>query len=91
MEVIRQNEGPSSSVRVQVGAVSCDECGAIPWDELQVSRFSQPIRLQIVFRSSINSPHFVVLSSLCCWCCYLAIIWGRGGGGKRKSLEGIYI
>lgn len=39
VEVIRQNEGPSSSVRLQVAAVSCDECGAIPWDELQVSWF----------------------------------------------------
>lgn len=36
MEVIRQQEGPKSSVRLQVAAVSCDECGAIPWDELQV-------------------------------------------------------
>ncbi|KAH8403395.1 hypothetical protein KR222_011858, partial [Zaprionus bogoriensis] len=36
VEVIRQQEGPKSSVRLQVAAVSCDECGAIPWDELQV-------------------------------------------------------
>ncbi|XP_034473082.1 UHRF1-binding protein 1-like isoform X2 [Drosophila innubila] len=35
VEVIRQQEGPKSSVRLQVAAVSCDECGAIPWDELQ--------------------------------------------------------
>ncbi|XP_036328195.1 UHRF1-binding protein 1-like isoform X4 [Rhagoletis pomonella] len=35
VELIRQNEGNSSSLRVQVAAVSCDECGAIPWDELQ--------------------------------------------------------
>lgn len=36
VEVIRQNRGPLSSIRVQVAAVSCDECAAIPWDELQV-------------------------------------------------------
>ncbi|KAH8287910.1 hypothetical protein KR018_006975, partial [Drosophila ironensis] len=36
VELIRQQEGPKSSVRLQVAAVSCDECGAIPWDELQV-------------------------------------------------------
>ncbi|XP_030238597.1 UHRF1-binding protein 1-like isoform X3 [Drosophila navojoa] len=35
VELIRQQEGPKSSVRLQVSAVSCDECGAIPWDELQ--------------------------------------------------------
>ncbi|ALC39333.1 CG34126 [Drosophila busckii] len=35
VELIRQQEGPQSSVRLQVAAVSCDECGAIPWDELQ--------------------------------------------------------
>uniref|UniRef100_W8B936 UHRF1-binding protein 1-like n=1 Tax=Ceratitis capitata TaxID=7213 RepID=W8B936_CERCA len=35
VELIRQNEGNSSSLRLQVAAVSCDECGAIPWDELQ--------------------------------------------------------
>ncbi|KAH8329538.1 hypothetical protein KR074_012549, partial [Drosophila pseudoananassae] len=35
VELIRQQEGPKSSVRLQVAAVSCDECGAIPWDELQ--------------------------------------------------------
>lgn len=54
LEVIRQNEGPTSSLRLQVAAVSCDECGAIPWDELQVSLFAQSIRLQIVFYSTIN-------------------------------------
>ncbi|KAH8409916.1 hypothetical protein KR009_000845, partial [Drosophila setifemur] len=36
VELIRQQEGAKSSVRLQVAAVSCDECGAIPWDELQV-------------------------------------------------------
>ncbi|XP_037957777.1 UHRF1-binding protein 1-like isoform X2 [Teleopsis dalmanni] len=35
VELIRQNEGYSSALRVQVAAISCDECGAIPWDELQ--------------------------------------------------------
>ncbi|XP_032595090.1 UHRF1-binding protein 1 isoform X3 [Drosophila grimshawi] len=37
VEIIRQQEGPKSSVRLQVAAVSCDECGAIPWDELQIA------------------------------------------------------
>lgn len=36
VEFIRENRGPFSSVRAQVAAISCDECGAIPWDELQV-------------------------------------------------------
>lgn len=36
VEFIRQNRGPLSSIRAQVAAISCDECGAIPWDELQV-------------------------------------------------------
>lgn len=36
VEIIRQNRGPISAIRVQVQAVSCDECGAIPWDEFQV-------------------------------------------------------
>lgn len=36
VEVIRQNQGPKASIRLQVAAVSCDECSAIPWDELQV-------------------------------------------------------
>lgn len=37
VEVIRQQEGNNSTLRVQVAAIQCDECGAIPWDELQVS------------------------------------------------------
>lgn len=37
VEVIQQKEGNTSTLRVQVAAISCDECGAIPWDELQVS------------------------------------------------------
>lgn len=36
VEVIRQNVGNISSIRLQVSAVSCDECGSIPWDEFQV-------------------------------------------------------
>ncbi|KAI8118593.1 UHRF1-binding protein 1-like [Lucilia cuprina] len=35
VEVIRQQEGNNSTLRVQVAAIQCDECGAIPWDELQ--------------------------------------------------------
>lgn len=38
VELIRQNRGPVSAIRVQVAAVSCDECGAIPWDEFQVQK-----------------------------------------------------
>uniref|UniRef100_A0A1B0GCL5 Uncharacterized protein n=1 Tax=Glossina morsitans morsitans TaxID=37546 RepID=A0A1B0GCL5_GLOMM len=38
VELIQQNEGNNSTLRVQVAAISCDECGAIPWDELQVCR-----------------------------------------------------
>lgn len=37
LELIRQNRGPLSAIRVQVAAVSCDECGSIPWDEFQAS------------------------------------------------------
>lgn len=36
LEFIRQNRGPLSAIRVQVAAVSAEECGAIPWDEFQV-------------------------------------------------------
>lgn len=36
VEVIHQNVGNESSLRLQLSALSCDECGAIPWDELQV-------------------------------------------------------
>ncbi|KAL5279581.1 UHRF1BP1L family protein [Megaselia abdita] len=35
VELLKQNEGYHSSLRLQVAAVSADECGAIPWDELQ--------------------------------------------------------
>ncbi|XP_037024390.1 UHRF1-binding protein 1-like isoform X3 [Bradysia coprophila] len=35
VEVIRQQKGCSSSLRLQISALTCDECGAIPWDELQ--------------------------------------------------------
>lgn len=37
VELLKQNEGYHSSLRLQVAAVSADECGAIPWDELQVN------------------------------------------------------
>ncbi|EDW25338.1 GL26541, partial [Drosophila persimilis] len=50
VELIRQQEGPKSSVRLQVAAVSCDECGAIPWDELQsLFKFVCQILLQTKF------------------------------------------
>lgn len=38
LEFIRQNRGPLSAIRVQVAAVSVEECGAIPWDEFQVKK-----------------------------------------------------
>lgn len=38
VEFIRQNRGPLSAIRAQIAAVSCDECGAIPWDEFQVQK-----------------------------------------------------
>lgn len=41
VELIRQNRGPISAIRVQVSAVSCDECGAIPWDEFQVKQIQK--------------------------------------------------
>ncbi|XP_055916203.1 bridge-like lipid transfer protein family member 3B isoform X5 [Eupeodes corollae] len=40
VEVIKQNEGYSSSLRLQVAAISCNECGSIPWDELQTAHQS---------------------------------------------------
>lgn len=46
--MIRQQEGPKSSVRLQVAAVSCDECGAIPWDELQVGHVLTSLQLLII-------------------------------------------
>lgn len=39
VEVIHQTIGSTSSMRLQLSALACDECGAIPWDELQVSSF----------------------------------------------------
>lgn len=36
VEIIRQQKGCASSLRLQISALTCDECGAIPWDELQV-------------------------------------------------------
>lgn len=50
VELIRQNHGPLSSIRMQVAALTCDECAAIPWDELQVI-------------SSIHLPLSINLSS----------------------------
>ncbi|PSN57252.1 hypothetical protein C0J52_02548 [Blattella germanica] len=35
VEFIQQSQGFSSSIKVQVSSVTCDECGAIPWDEFQ--------------------------------------------------------
>lgn len=39
VELIRQNKGFNSSLRLQVAAVESSECGAIPWDEFQVRVF----------------------------------------------------
>lgn len=37
VEVIHQTVGRTSSLRLQMSALTCDECAAIPWDELQVN------------------------------------------------------
>lgn len=55
VEFIRQNRGPASAIRMQIAAISCDECGAIPWDEFQVQKNSfhqctHTYSLQISFR-----------------------------------------
>ncbi|KAJ9601040.1 hypothetical protein L9F63_000775, partial [Diploptera punctata] len=48
VEFIQQSQGFSSSVKVQVSSLSCDECGSIPWDEFRVfnnkSKFSSRSR-----------------------------------------------
>jgi hypothetical protein len=36
VEFVQQSQGFSSAVKVQVSSLTCDECGAIPWDEFQV-------------------------------------------------------
>lgn len=64
VEVIRQNRGPLSSIRVQVAAVSCDECAAIPWDELQVLLFISYSDVRHFFSSnSLNYLIFVAFFS----------------------------
>lgn len=51
VEFIRQNRGPVSAIRVQVAAVSTEECSAIPWDEFQV----QKIGFRHILSHSINT------------------------------------
>lgn len=69
--MIRQQEGPKSSVRLQVAAVSCDECGAIPWDELQVGHVLTSLQLLIIiifFIYKLINSYFVLYinNSFCC-------------------------
>ncbi|XP_055295755.1 bridge-like lipid transfer protein family member 3B isoform X2 [Sitodiplosis mosellana] len=55
VEIIRQNRGPISAIRVQVSAVSCDECGAIPWDEFQ-TKFGARCRAWNIAQFNQESP-----------------------------------
>lgn len=36
VEFVKQSQGFSSTIKVQVSSLTSDECGAIPWDEFQV-------------------------------------------------------
>ncbi|KAG5675899.1 hypothetical protein PVAND_005758 [Polypedilum vanderplanki] len=70
VELIRQNVGQSSVARIQVSAVSLEECTAIPWDELQM-KFGTRCRawnmapynpesspcIAIRFEEDLNLPH----------------------------------
>jgi ribosomal protein S26 len=56
--LIRQNKGAQSTARVQVAAITCDECGAIPWDEFQVnfenSNEKQTFRYHTIFYFTLS-------------------------------------
>ncbi|XP_029709447.2 bridge-like lipid transfer protein family member 3B isoform X1 [Aedes albopictus] len=57
VEVIRQNVGNSSSIRLQVSAVSCDECGSIPWDEFQSGQHKSKTKFGARCRAWNVAPH----------------------------------
>lgn len=64
VEIIRQQKGCSSSLRLQISALTCDECGAIPWDELQVYLLSIII---YIFKFSCISRVFIYISKFTFW------------------------
>lgn len=36
VEIIQQSVGYSSSIKLQVGDITCEDCGSISWEEFQV-------------------------------------------------------
>jgi hypothetical protein len=36
VEFLQQSMGYSSSIKIQVGNINCEDCSSIPWDEFQV-------------------------------------------------------
>ncbi|XP_062547438.1 bridge-like lipid transfer protein family member 3B isoform X2 [Armigeres subalbatus] len=57
VEVIRHNVGNTSSIRLQVSAVSCDECGSIPWDEFQSDQHKSKTKFGTRCRAWNVAPH----------------------------------
>ncbi|XP_055541328.1 bridge-like lipid transfer protein family member 3A isoform X2 [Wyeomyia smithii] len=57
VEVIRQNICNISAIRLQVSAVSCDECGAIPWDEFQSGQQKTKTKFGARCRAWNIAPH----------------------------------
>lgn len=57
VEMIRQNVGNDSSIRLQVSAISCDECGAIPWDEFQNGQHKSKTKFGARCRAWNIAPH----------------------------------
>ncbi|XP_058062707.1 bridge-like lipid transfer protein family member 3B [Anopheles bellator] len=57
VEVIRQNVESCSSLRLQVSAISCDECGAIPWDEFQGGHRKSKTKFGTRCRAWNIAPH----------------------------------
>ncbi|XP_063697421.1 bridge-like lipid transfer protein family member 3B isoform X2 [Culicoides brevitarsis] len=60
VELIRQNKGSSSSMRVQVSTLTCDECGAIPWDEFQ-TKFGARCRAWNIAPHNPEAPPSIAL------------------------------
>ncbi|XP_035780445.1 UHRF1-binding protein 1-like [Anopheles albimanus] len=57
VEIIRQNVENCSSLRLQVSAISCDECGAIPWDEFQGGHRKNKTKFGTRCRAWNIAPH----------------------------------
>lgn len=36
LELVQESKGLSSTIKLQVAEVNCEQCNAIPWDEFQV-------------------------------------------------------